>query len=154
MVYLKTKNPNLGIFWRPWNGKCWYILRTFGIIYYHFVWCMMYDVWWCLWSFGILYQFWYVFTNNTLTTLDCPQNPDPSSCCPSWLLRRGALPQRFWPRRGAVRPWSWHWLQNSPETRVTIIHRRLLYCFDVGSTCIPRRYYLLWKSSTPKFVFL
>jgi hypothetical protein len=34
MVYLKTKNPNLCIFLeRLEKGKCWYILRPFGIIY-------------------------------------------------------------------------------------------------------------------------
>jgi hypothetical protein len=26
MVYFQTKNPNLGIFLRHWNGKGWYIL--------------------------------------------------------------------------------------------------------------------------------
>jgi hypothetical protein len=37
MVYFKTKNANMCIFWRPWKGKCWYILRPFGLIYGHLV---------------------------------------------------------------------------------------------------------------------
>jgi hypothetical protein len=35
MVYFRTKCPNFGKFWGTWNGKCWYILWTFGIYYGH-----------------------------------------------------------------------------------------------------------------------
>jgi hypothetical protein len=30
---LRPKIPNWVYFGVPWNGKCWYILRPFGIIY-------------------------------------------------------------------------------------------------------------------------
>jgi hypothetical protein len=30
MVYFHTKNPNLSIFWRASDGKCWYIYGSFG----------------------------------------------------------------------------------------------------------------------------
>jgi hypothetical protein len=33
MVYFQSKNPLLGKFVGPWNGKFWYILWSFGIFY-------------------------------------------------------------------------------------------------------------------------
>jgi hypothetical protein len=32
MAFFETKNPNLGSFGGPCNGKCWYILWIFGLI--------------------------------------------------------------------------------------------------------------------------
>jgi hypothetical protein len=43
------------------------ILRPFGIIYGHLVQRMA--VWYSLWSFGILFPFWYVLTKKNLATL-------------------------------------------------------------------------------------
>jgi hypothetical protein len=70
MVYFQTKNPNLGIFW--WALECkmllyfmtiWNILRPFGIIYGRFGICS-------LWSFGVFFPFWYIWTKKNLATLD------------------------------------------------------------------------------------
>jgi hypothetical protein len=52
MVYFKTKIPIWVYFGGPWNGKCWYILRPFGIIYDHSVYVIY---WYSLWSFGIFF---------------------------------------------------------------------------------------------------
>jgi hypothetical protein len=70
IVYFKTKNPNLGVYWRALECKMfvyftaiWYNLLSLGIIY--------------VWSFGIvsghLVYFsllWYVWTKKNLATLD------------------------------------------------------------------------------------
>jgi hypothetical protein len=61
MVSFRTKNPNLGKFWRALKGKMliyfrtfWNILRAFGIFYYHLV---LFAFIWCICSgFGIMYQ--------------------------------------------------------------------------------------------------
>jgi hypothetical protein len=69
MVYFKTKNPNLGIFWRALEWKMWYIIRPFGIIYDHLV----YVIFGRLVQFVIIWQtyfpFWYVWNKNNLATL-------------------------------------------------------------------------------------
>jgi hypothetical protein len=49
MVYFKTKNPNLCIFWRAVEWKMFSPLFT--------------AVWYKLWSFGIFFPFWYGWTN-------------------------------------------------------------------------------------------
>jgi hypothetical protein len=36
-TYLHTKNPNLGKFGGPWNGKSWHILWPLGIVCCHLV---------------------------------------------------------------------------------------------------------------------
>jgi hypothetical protein len=43
----------------PRRGKCWYVLLPFGI----------FIMWFCLWSFGIFFQFGYVGTKKNLATL-------------------------------------------------------------------------------------
>jgi hypothetical protein len=45
VVSFPTKNPNLGQFWGPYNGKCLYILWPFGIFT---------AIWYNLWPFGIV----------------------------------------------------------------------------------------------------
>jgi hypothetical protein len=49
----------------PWNGKRWYILWPFGIVYCHWVWIMA--VWYSFCPFG---TFWYVCTEKNLATLN------------------------------------------------------------------------------------
>jgi hypothetical protein len=63
----KPKIPIWVYFGGPWNGKCWYILWPFCIIYDHLVKYMA--VWYSMWSFGILFPFWYVWTMKNLATL-------------------------------------------------------------------------------------
>jgi hypothetical protein len=58
MLYFQTKNCNWGKFWGSCNGKCWYILRTFGLCYGHLIYSMV--IWYILWPFGIFSSFWYV----------------------------------------------------------------------------------------------
>jgi hypothetical protein len=53
MLYLKTKNPNCGKFWRVL--KCWYILWPFGIFYGHLIYFMA--IWYILRPFGIFCWF-------------------------------------------------------------------------------------------------
>jgi hypothetical protein len=56
----------------PWNGKChlvWFMTNWCNI-------CM--TIWYSLWSFGIHFPFWYVWTKKNLATLFPP-------------LRRGAV---------------------------------------------------------------
>jgi hypothetical protein len=54
MVYLQTKNPNLGKFWRALDWKFlihfWAILRTFGIFYDHLVHVILFS------GFGNIHQ--------------------------------------------------------------------------------------------------
>jgi hypothetical protein len=64
MVCFQTKNPNFGKIWRALQWKMllnvmtiWNILGPFGIIYG------------ILWSFGIFFSFWYVWTKKNLATL-------------------------------------------------------------------------------------
>jgi hypothetical protein len=64
-VFFKPKIPFLVKFGGPGNGKrshaylktVWNILRPFSI------------VWYSLWSFGIFFLFWYVWTKKNLATL-------------------------------------------------------------------------------------
>jgi hypothetical protein len=57
MVYFQTKNPNLGIFGGPWNGKCWYILWQLGILDSHLVHLRPFVVIWYIFPrFGMFYQ--------------------------------------------------------------------------------------------------
>jgi hypothetical protein len=51
MVYLHTRNPTLGMFGGSWNGKCWYILWSFGIFYNHSSYVVM-AFGYFLWSLG------------------------------------------------------------------------------------------------------
>jgi hypothetical protein len=51
MACFHNKNTNLGIFWMGLNGKCWYILLLFGILYCHLVQFM--SIWHILWMIGI-----------------------------------------------------------------------------------------------------
>jgi hypothetical protein len=67
LLILRPKIPIWVYFGGPWNGKCWYILWPFGIIYDHLVNYMA--VWYCMWSFGILFPFWYAWTMKNLATL-------------------------------------------------------------------------------------
>jgi hypothetical protein len=50
MVYIQTKKPNLGIFWRVLH---FYILRPFGIFYGYSVYFM--DIWY-FFRFRLLHQ--------------------------------------------------------------------------------------------------
>jgi hypothetical protein len=57
MVYFQTKFSDLGKFWKPWNGKCWYILWPFGkcyghLVYFRAIWQVIGN---CL-NIGILYH--------------------------------------------------------------------------------------------------
>jgi hypothetical protein len=47
------KIPTRVYFGGPWNGKCWYILLTFGIFYGHLVYFMA--IWYILCPLGIFY---------------------------------------------------------------------------------------------------
>jgi hypothetical protein len=47
----QTKSPNLGNFGGSCNGRCWYILRPFGIFNGHLVYLMA--IWYIQWPFGI-----------------------------------------------------------------------------------------------------
>jgi hypothetical protein len=65
MVYFKTKNHNLGKFWRPleWKVLVYFmvvgnILWPYGIFYLHWVYCTA--SWYILWSFGIVVVIWYI----------------------------------------------------------------------------------------------
>jgi hypothetical protein len=51
----------------PQHEKCLYVLWPSGIIYSHLVKFMF--VWYSLWSFGIFFPFWYVWTKKNLATL-------------------------------------------------------------------------------------
>jgi hypothetical protein len=53
IVWFKTKNTNLGLFWRALEGKILDILWPFGIFYGHLVYFMA--IWYILWPFGIFY---------------------------------------------------------------------------------------------------
>jgi hypothetical protein len=66
MVYFQTKNPirvNCG---GPWNAKCLYMLGQFGIFHGHWVYFM--EIWYCLWSFGNFFCFWFVWSKKNLAT--------------------------------------------------------------------------------------
>jgi hypothetical protein len=61
IVSFRTKNPNLGKFWRVLERKnlkyfraFWNILWTFGIFYYHLV--RFVFIWYIFSGFGIMYQ--------------------------------------------------------------------------------------------------
>jgi hypothetical protein len=56
---LRPKIPIWVYFGGPWNGKCWYILRSFDIIYDNLVKYM-----------AVWYSFWYVWTKKNLATLE------------------------------------------------------------------------------------
>jgi hypothetical protein len=49
LVYYQTQN--IESFWGPCNGRCWYILWTFGLIYGQLVYFM--DIWYIFTHFGI-----------------------------------------------------------------------------------------------------
>jgi hypothetical protein len=68
---LRPKFPIWVYFGGPWKGKCWYILRPFGIIYDHLVKYMA--VRYRLWSFGTFFPFWYVWNKKNLATLPYTQ---------------------------------------------------------------------------------
>jgi hypothetical protein len=58
MVSFRTKNPNLGKFWRALYGKYWYILGPFGILYRYLGSFMTTWYFWC--SFGMyIFPVWY-----------------------------------------------------------------------------------------------
>jgi hypothetical protein len=57
MVYLHTKNPNLGIFGGPWNGKCWY----FKVHLKYFT---------ALWPFGTFPRIFGMLVKKNLATLN------------------------------------------------------------------------------------
>jgi hypothetical protein len=70
MVYIHTKNPNLGIFWRTLERNTYV-----GIFYDHLerftaIWYSLYmTMWYSLWSFGIFFPFLYVLDQENLATL-------------------------------------------------------------------------------------
>jgi hypothetical protein len=67
MVYFPTKNPNLGKFWRALEWKMLVYFMTICNIYSHLV--LVMAVWYSLWSLGIFFLFWYVWTKKNLATL-------------------------------------------------------------------------------------
>jgi hypothetical protein len=65
-LFSNQKIPILVKFGGPWNGKCYYILWPFGILYGHLV---QFMALYSLWSFGTFFRFWYVWTGKNLATL-------------------------------------------------------------------------------------
>jgi hypothetical protein len=68
MVYFQTKNLNLGKFWRALERKMLLNYMTIWIFFGHLVYFMA--IWYSLYSFGIFFPFWYVWTKKNLATLD------------------------------------------------------------------------------------
>jgi hypothetical protein len=62
MVYFKTKSPSLGIFWRALEWKMLVYFLAIGYNLWQFVYVPT-AVWCSLWSFGIYFPYWYVWTN-------------------------------------------------------------------------------------------
>jgi hypothetical protein len=50
MAYFKTRNPDLGKFWRLLHGKCCYILKPLGLFYGYLVYFVA--IGYKLWLFG------------------------------------------------------------------------------------------------------
>jgi hypothetical protein len=65
MVFFQTKNPTLGKFWRALEWKMFYIYFMIILEYFMAIW----PVWYSLWSFGIFFAFWYVWTKKNLATM-------------------------------------------------------------------------------------
>jgi hypothetical protein len=93
---LRPKNSSLGIFWRVLEWKMW--------VYFMDIW---YNVWpfgFCLWSFGIFFPFWYVWTKKNLAFLwtrsvgwFCsffPRGTRRRRVAKKWSFKM--LPQQFW----------------------------------------------------------
>jgi hypothetical protein len=57
MDFFKPKIPIWVNFGGPKMGKCWYVLRPFGIFYEHLGNFM--NIWYNLCSFGTFFRFWY-----------------------------------------------------------------------------------------------
>jgi hypothetical protein len=53
MVYLHTRDPNFGIFLRPWKWKIWCIYWSFCII--KAIFCILWPYVGMLWPFGVFY---------------------------------------------------------------------------------------------------
>jgi hypothetical protein len=90
MVYFKTKNLTLGIFRRALEGICWYMYILYGRLGSWFNICMA--VWYSLWSFGILFPFWHVWTRKKLVTLLQVSGID-QGCQMVYLLTKNSI---FW----------------------------------------------------------
>jgi hypothetical protein len=86
MVSLRTKNPNLGKFWRALDWTMliyfmviWNILQTFGIFYDHLVHFVF--IWY-------IFPVWVIFTKKNLATLEQRRL---LGLCRSWILRARAV---------------------------------------------------------------
>jgi hypothetical protein len=67
MVCFQTKNPIWVNFGGSHNGKSWYILRPFGLFFYHCKYFMA--IWYILWSFGTFLPVLVCCTTKKLATL-------------------------------------------------------------------------------------
>jgi hypothetical protein len=70
----KPKIPVWVNFGGSCNGRCWYILRPFGPISGHFVYCVA--IWYILWLFGIFYGYLVYFSHFGVLYQDKSGNPD------------------------------------------------------------------------------
>jgi hypothetical protein len=61
MVYFHAKTPNASEFWSAFEWKMLVYFMTILVVCGHFLYCMA--VWYTLWSFGIFFPLWYVWTN-------------------------------------------------------------------------------------------
>jgi hypothetical protein len=66
-LFSNQKIPILVNFGGPWNGKCYNIVWPLGTFYGHLVQFMSFG--YGLWSFGIFFTFWDVWTKKNLATL-------------------------------------------------------------------------------------
>jgi hypothetical protein len=66
MVYFKTKNPNMGKFWRALK---WIILWTFGIFFGHWVYLHI------VFPFGNVVVVWYIFPRFGILCQEKSGNP-------------------------------------------------------------------------------
>jgi hypothetical protein len=79
MVYLYTKNPTLGIFWRALKIKCWYFSWPFGIFYRNLVHLLYFAIiWYIVARFGTLYQWkiWQPWLLLAFNHFSCHKKPD------------------------------------------------------------------------------
>jgi hypothetical protein len=69
-LYFQTKNPNLGILSKHWNGKYWCILKPFGLLYGQLV------------HFVVIWYIFPVLVCCTKKNLPTPANPTTSATTP------------------------------------------------------------------------
>jgi hypothetical protein len=74
----KSKIQLWVIFGGPWNGKCCCSFMTVWHKFGHLL--SFLAVWYSLWSFGIFFQFWYVWTKKNMAALTTSPELDDKSC--------------------------------------------------------------------------